>query len=680
MGKREKFGKLVLLDAIEEGGMGSEHRAAKLGPAGLDKIVTVLRLQPAISANAEAARILMDQVKLAARLQNPNIVKIFGIGKVDQSYYISFEHIEGRSLKTILRRCRQEAFPFSVEHALLIASKVCTALEYAHGRRNESGVRYFHGLLTPACILVSYEGEVRLKGFGYWPGRVRDTAALQAEETRYLAPEQAAGGGDFRSDIYSLGAILLETVAGQVPEEGVELLSRIPSARLLSPSGDDDSLPPPIVEILRKSLARDPPARYAEVPEMRKDIDTLLFSGEFTPTTFNLAFFMHSLYRDDIEKESRVLKEEREASYLAFLGEEAPQAPAPARPTAAPAPPAPARVEPAEPRPGVPARVEVHAPELPPPLSPPAAAAPHDSSPGLGRRDAAAGFTFHRKEEKRSRTPLLMGGAAVLLLGAGLAYYLLQRQAPSSLPPVQAPPPTLSSEALAAQGRVKELEAKLAALEAEKAAAESKAVEDAKKKMESQARAKGQEVDPAALQKAQEEARRRTKEEQDKRQQEELRRLEEERRTEEARLAEERRGADELAKAATAAMPSPTAPPETAPPPSPPPSPPLVLRPGTLVNLNDTGVIPPVLERTPNLVYPPIALRQRIEGVVELNVLVDEKGNVTDAQVVSGVGTKAGLNEAAVDNVKRRRYRPAVKDGVPVKVWMSIRVKFELPK
>ena len=89
----------------------------------------------------------MDQVKFAAQLQNPNILKIYGIGKVDAAYYISYEFLEGKSLKAIFDRCRQDGFPFSVDHALLIASKVCSALEYAHGRKSEAGARYFHGLV-----------------------------------------------------------------------------------------------------------------------------------------------------------------------------------------------------------------------------------------------------------------------------------------------------------------------------------------------------------------------------------------------------------------------------------------------------------------------------------------------------------------------------------------------------
>ena len=104
------------------------------------------------------------------------------------------------------------------------------------------------------------------------------------------------------------------------------------------------------------------------------------------------------------------------------------------------------------------------------------------------------------------------------------------------------------------------------------------------------------------------------------------------------------------------------------------------VKPGTLVNLSDAGVIGPVTQSAPALRYPPIAERQRVEGIVELNILVDEKGNVVEALLVTPAGGKSGLNEAAVDNVKRRRYRPATKDGVPVKVWFPVSVRFVLPR
>jgi TonB family protein len=677
MAPREKFGKLVLLEESDTTGLGQEYRAAKLGSAGLEKIVTILRLGPAISGHPEIARSLMDQAKVAAQLQSPHILKIFGIGKVEQTYYISYEHTEGKSLSAILDRCRQEVFPLQIEHSLLIASKVCSALEYAHGRKGEAG-HYFHGFLTPASILVSYEGEIRVKGFGYWPSRVKEV--LAPEELRYLAPEQRNGPGQPASDVFALGAILFEALTGGVPSPGAEV-EQVANAKLASPQGDDDGIPAPVAEILRRSLAADPAARYPDVQDMRKALDTLLFSGDFSPTTFNLAFFMHSLYREDIEREAKRLKEDREASYLEFLTDEAARPAPPVRPASLPPPSA--KTEPFDAR-AIAARMA--APPLPaaPPLAPevahpsPAAAPPpvrpshEETGHGVTPKEAAAGFTFHKEAKKAKGIPLVAPLGLVLLLGAGAAYYffVMRTQGPP-VPPPTAAPATLSAEALAAQARIKELEDKLNALEQEKAEAATKAADEARKKVEAQAAAKGQTVDPAAVEKAKEEARRKANADQEKRQQEELRRLEELKKAEEARAAEERRRADEQAKAAAAAP----APPPTEAPPSVAP-----VKPGALVALTDAGVVPPVSERQPQAPYPPIALRQRVEGVVELNVLVDEKGNVADVTVVTPAGGKAGLTEAAVENVKRRHYRPATKDGVAVRVWLSVRVRFELPK
>jgi TonB family protein len=723
MTRKERFGKLVLLEETEASLLGTDYRAAKLGATGLEKIVTLLRLRPAVSANGEAARRLMDQVKLAAQLQSPNILKIFGIGKVEASYYVTYEFLEGRSLQQILDRCRQEGYPFAIDHALLIASKVCAALEHAHARKNDAGARTFHGLLTPSTVLVSFEGEVRIKGFGYWPSHVREAGLLLEAEERYLAPEQLGGPGEARSDLYGLGAILFETLTGQPPPRGVDPVELVGSVRIQSPSGEQDAVPKPLSDILLQSLASDPNARYGEVSEMRKAIDTVLFSGDFTPTTFNLAFFMHSLFRDDMEREAKMLQEERAAKYTEYLEE-------PAR-AAIPARSAPAsddKTEPFDPRmagplrpeppPAVPAPAEAPAEPVdaaPPPS--PAPHPPHGSSPSLSSR-AAAGFTFHREEGKKKMAVSPLVGAAVgllLLLGAG-AFYLATRGTPAVSAPIPSDPPpsTLSPDVLAAQQRVKELEEKLASLEAEKRAAESRAAEDATKKVEAQAKASGQEVDQAALQRAQEDARQKARQDEERRQREELRRVEEQKRAEEARLAEERKRAEEAAavqraaqeraaqeraeqerlsserlaaeraaaeRAAAEATPAPpvtSAPPPTTLAPTPASAPPL--RPGTLVSLSDPGVIAPVLERKPPLPYPPIALRQRAEGTVDLNVLVDERGNVTDAQVVAAPGGRAGLPEAAQEYARRWKYRPATKDGVPVKVWTPVKVKFALPR
>jgi len=693
MATREKFGRFILLEEVDTTALGSEYRAAKLGPSGFEKIVSVERLKPALGANAEVAKSLLDHVKAAAQIQNPNVVKIFGIGKIDSSYYISYEFLEGKSLKAVLKRCCQESFPFSVDHALLVASKTCSALEQAHARKSENGGRYFHGLVTPDNVVVTYEGEVRVRGFGYWPSRIREAGGLDDADRRYLAPEQVTGAfGDTRSDTFGVGALLFEMLTGQPlfaeARDGGDPSARVGRARLWNPTTDDDSLPKPIAEILRRALAVDPGARYAEIQEMRKAVDTLLFSGDFTPTTFNLAFFMHSLFRDDIERESRRLKEEREASYAEPVPEDTPTPPLVPAPVA---PPPPATITPPPPaasggaaaaKPAAPAPSPSAAlPLIPPPprnapIRPEAHPGPSHPATVPYLEPAGAGSTFHKGREAGKKKPnaLLIGGiAAAVLLAAAGGWAILRRSAPPPAPATP-PPSTLSAEAVAAMQKVKELEDKLKTIEDEKAAAEARAAEEAKKRVEAQAAAHGQRADAAAVERAQDEARRRAQAETERKAQEERKRLEDEQKAAEARLAEERRRAQaEAARAAAAATPVPIA---SAPPVAEAPA----VKPGTLVNMSDAGVIAPVTVSAPPLRYPPIAERQKVEGTVELNILVDEKGNVVEALLVTPAGGKSGLNEAAVDNVKRRRYRPATKDGVPVKVWLPVSVRFVLPR
>jgi len=728
MPKKEKFGKFVLLDEVETSGLGTEYRAAKLSPTGLEKIVAVLRVRPNLSARAETVKSLMEQVKFAAQLQNANIVKLFGAGKIDASFYISHEFIEAKSLQAVFNRGRQEGFPFSVDHALLIVSKVCSALEYAHARKTEGGVRYFHGMVTPSNVIVSYEGEVRTRGFGYWPARVREAGGLTEEEAMYLAPEQAAGGvGDTRSDLFAVGALLFQMLTGEAFFQGgraVDIAKRVADAKLLNPTTDDDALPKPIREILRRSLTQDPAERFAEVQEMRKGVDTLLFSGDFAPTTFNLAFFMHSLFRDDIDRETKTLKEEREASYLEYITDDVRNAPATLPPMPAPsaaaiaaagaaaaaaagvataaapsASPSPVPATVARPAAAEAPRPSQALPLVPPPPKHAAPAhaggsgsqAPASSASGAGHaavhppetvsaREAAAGFTFHKGDKTGSKMPLIGGLAAVLLIAAAGAAFVLKGRGSSSAPPSTTPPPTtMSAEMMALSQKAKELEEKLQALEAEKAAASAKAEEDARKKVEAQARARGQAVDPDALARAQDDARKKAQAEQDRKAQADRKRLEDEQKVAEAQLAEEQRRAEE-AHAAAAAAAAAQAPPTTVAAAPPPPPTTVAVKPGSLVDVNDAGVIAPVALNKPSFTYPPIALRQRIEGKVDLTVLVDERGGVADARVVSGAGGKAGLNEAASEYVRRWKFRPATKEGVPVKTWTPVSVVFMLPR
>lgn len=717
MALREKFGKLVLLEEIDKEPLGVSYRAARLGATGLDRIVTLFRYSKAVSSHTEARARLMEQARQASRLPIPGLLRVLGIGRAEQSYYTSFELMDGRTVRGVVDRSRQQGFPFAADNALMVASRAAVVLEALHGRKDDVGTPLFHGLVKPAHLVVSWEGDVKLAGLGVWPA-LRGTDLLSEGDRGYLAPEQAAGeAGDARADIFMLAQVLLEILTGQ-PPDGSDPLPSLGAARYTTATGDEEPIPEPILEIVRRALAPDPSDRYPDMSDMRKAVDTLLFSGDFTPTTFNLAFFMHSLFREDMERESAALEEASQDDYSEFLKAPEP-APAPsegdAEPTPAttPAPPAPPETaeeeqdaaadtpaeslpEPEPPAPETPtsgpseekkpARLSAPPPATPesPPEAQPVAAAP-DSAPsdqsGSGRRARAPGsrprvregsLKFARKEPKKTGRGLALVGGLVLVLatGSGLGYLYSTQQGPFRTGPTTT---TLNPEAAAALARVQELESRLADLEREKAdieaaqaeeeatssptpSAEARAAEQARRRAEARRRARAEADRQARVERAQEE----------------IRRLE-------AQLADQRLVAQQRAtqQALQESQVQVALPAVATPPPTPKPIP-VPVRPGDLVAVEDPRASRPEFVSGRPVRYPLAAQRLQRAGWVRLEALVDENGEVTHVKVLEVSAEGLGFEDAAERQAKSRKYRPARKNDVPVKMWIPIRVNFSL--
>jgi TonB family protein len=738
MALREKFGKLVLLEETDSGPLGNEYRAARLGPAGFDRLVTVLRFSPAVSGHAEASKRLVEEARLAAQIHNPGVVRMLGVGRVGASFYVSSELVEGRTLRAILARCRDEGFPFAADHALMIASRAAAVLELLHGRKDDAGRPLLHGLLSPRQLVVAFDGEVKMKGLGLWSA-LGSTELLAPEERAYLAPEQATTKGDPRSDVYALGLVLLEALSGRALE-GADPLESVASVRVASAGGEPSPLPRPLADLLGRSLGRDPATRFQGMGELRKAIDALLFSGEFAPTTFDLAFFMHTLFRDEVERDARAVEDARAGDYREFLTDEA----------AKPAPTPPVRTEPFDARAPAPdvtgplaaLPTEVSAPTVPAPTVPepartsdaaPSTVAKATSVPGpdssqarlaarasreAGAREAAARLSLGGAPAARPPFNRSLGlalgliGAVVVGGGAGWLYFVGQRRGAATAP-------AQGAEQAAADVRVRELEARIAQLEREKAEAETRAADEARRTVEQQAAAGGQAVDPAAIEQAQMEARRRARLEQERKQQQELLRLAEEKRAEEQRMA--------AAMAAAAATPAPTPLPVPTPTPAPTPTassvaevapaPPqaTATSPGPLTepavptplpatpvpapaaattlaaspsparmepaDASDPAVRPPGLVSEEAVPYPVRAIPRRISAVVVVRALVDERGRVVEAVITqaSGQPPEYGFDAAALKRVRSRKYRPARREDVPVPIWVVVRVEFRPP-
>src|SRR5687768_4187290 len=286
------YGKYQLLDLLARGGMAEVFKAKSHGVEGFEKILVIKRILPELSRNPQFVEMFINEAKIAVTLSHANIVQVFDLGKTDDTYFIAMEYVAGYDLATVLRRGRRYGKPLPTELAVYIVSEVAKGLDYAHRRRDNRmrPLNIVHRDVSPQNVLLSFEGEVKVTDFGIAKARGAFDANAQ-EDTRarklqgkygYMSPEQARGENvDARSDLFSLGTILYECLAGVNPFSApttFETLRRVqacefPPVELLRPDA-----PPDLMAILKQAMARDPASRFADAGRMYESMLAFLYA------------------------------------------------------------------------------------------------------------------------------------------------------------------------------------------------------------------------------------------------------------------------------------------------------------------------------------------------------------------------------------------------------------------
>jgi TonB family protein len=635
-----KFGQYVLTEKIATGGMAEVWKARMRGVEGFQKIVAIKKILPHLSDNQDFIEMFVDEAKLAAQLNHNNIIHIYDLGKIQSSYYIAMEYIDGYDLKTILRRGEERGNPMTVELALFIASKLASALDYAHRKKDfeEKEMGLVHRDVSPQNVLVSQEGDIKLCDFGIAKAASKAShtqAGALKGKLQYMSPEQAWGRSiDRRSDIFALATVLFEMLTNRklfTGDNELSILEQVREARVQPPSLHNDEVTPEIDKIVIKALQKDPANRYQTAGEMARDLDAILYSFKPTPTSADLAIYMH-----------RISSPEPEVFDAAetMIDTPLPVIASPSAPLPAPAP-------------------------VPAPVPVPAAMAASAPAP-----TAAVAF----EEPKKGKSPIVLVGiiVGVLVVGGGTAFVLLRGKGdnPAATTATNTIAPATRSAAAATQTIVPATDTSATALVPTATTATTQTA-----------------IDPSLVD--QEVARRIAAE---------RARLEAQARTQQQQQAA---ATQTVAPARpTPAQPEPAtatqAPPpavETRPAPQPVQPQPQVETPaerpaptpavaraqeGDLVPAGTPGLTPPRITRRGAVSYPPMARAQRVEGTVITSVLVSETGQVLDVRVIRGVNSPVGLNEAAVQAMRRSSFAPAMKDGVRVRSYITVPVEFKL--
>jgi protein TonB len=582
-----RFGNYLLTAQLSEDALGTVYRALRISG---DRVFVRLRILETEELSEDAVLDAIEESgEIHGFLKNPAIAREVVMDSVGGVPFIAWNEESGRTLDALLARTRSMGKRVPIEHALLIAEKVATALDHAYNTTVD-GERTLHGLVWPGFVSITDDGETRLTGFGLASGVLPslNRPLLAAGIGPYLAPEERGSGHVGRNaDVYSVGAILFELLTGRLPSPADPLGD-------LRTAAKDTAAPiaHELTAILRMCLSPTE-TRYQSSGEVRRELGKLLFSGPYSPSTFNLAFYLSGLFGVEIEAENRGRAEEASLDAgsipeLAVLPQRAPAGTA---------------------------------------------------SPGHTSGTAAKARKPESKPAPRGPWPLVIWLLAAAAVAGGVWVVMVRRSAPAPSPVLPTPRPSAPPQATPT--------------EPPPASASTNTMSEPQFKDEV-ARRLGQE----------------------------MKRLEQTYKGKGARPAAVEKGVtpspeplasptasrepahSEPTPAAASikgtAVPEPTEVPARASAPAPP---------------DDSIETPPKILSVVKPVYPPIALRARIGGVVILRVLVGETGTPLDIEVVKDVA--GGLGEAAVSAVRRWKFEPARRNGTPVRAWTTVPIPFK---
>jgi serine/threonine protein kinase len=287
----KRIGAYEIEGTLGQGGMGVVYRARDLR---LDRVVALKMLHAMPGSDARFVR----EAKAVAQLQHPNIVQAYEIGEHQGRPYVTFEYVDGGSLAHKLRADG----PLPPRAAAQLVARLARAMQVAH----DKGI--LHRDLKPSNVLMTRDGEPKIGDFGL-AKRLDDDSQQQTlagtvlGTPAYMSPEQAAGsvrGLGAATDVYSLGAILYESLTGRPPFKGatiIEILSQLATEPAKPPSAFARSVPRDLDTICLKCLEKSPANRYAAASDLAQDLERFLAGEAITARAGGLWRSLGRLFR-----------------------------------------------------------------------------------------------------------------------------------------------------------------------------------------------------------------------------------------------------------------------------------------------------------------------------------------------------------------------------------------------
>jgi len=252
----------------QELGRGAMGIVYKAKDTALDRMVAYKTVSNAIKDNPASLKYFLSEAKSLAALNHSNVVTVFDVGQENHNYYITMEYVDGRSLADFVR----EKGRLSTRNCVVIATKICSGLEYAHSKN------VVHRDIKPSNIMISNQGDVKIMDFGL--AKIMTEASKDKTIVRgtplYMSPEQVEGFGiDHTSDVYSFGVTMFEMATGTLPFTKGDIAYHHLHTAPPSPIRYNPSIPEALERIILKCLSKKKEERYQTASEIKRDLAPL---------------------------------------------------------------------------------------------------------------------------------------------------------------------------------------------------------------------------------------------------------------------------------------------------------------------------------------------------------------------------------------------------------------------
>ncbi len=327
------FGKYLLLERINVGGMAEVFKAKTFGVHGYQRIMALKRILPNIMEDEDFIRMFIDEARIASHLEHGNVVRILELGQHGESLYIAMEFVQGRDLRQLVNTCRKRGIEIPPGLVAYIIMEAAKGLDYAHRRTDLVGnpLHIIHRDVSPQNLLLSWDGDVKVCDFGIAKAQNRahqTQAGVLKGKFAYMSPEQVRGKAiDHRSDIFGLGTIAHEMISGRrlfLGESDFSTLERVRKAQAPRLDLERDDVERDFSDAILTALARDPNKRFAWASDFADALQPWLIDGRRILSGRDLAEFLRQVFPGELEQDRQRMQDYLAMEAPADLSESAP--------------------------------------------------------------------------------------------------------------------------------------------------------------------------------------------------------------------------------------------------------------------------------------------------------------------------------------------------------------------